>query len=47
MGQRPGDWLKGADHRFHQIDLASERHIFRCADCLLSIQLGSQRTASP
>ena len=47
MGQRSGDRLKGADHGFHQVNLALERHPFRLADRLLSIQLRSQRTASP
>src|SRR5712692_9340817 len=46
MGQRPSDGLKGTDHGFHQVDLALEGHVFRCADRLLSIQLGSQWTAS-
>jgi hypothetical protein len=47
MGHRPSDRLKGADHGFHQVDLALERYPFRCAHRLLSIQLGSQGTASP
>src|SRR5258708_2357022 len=47
MRQRSGDRFKGADHGFHQVNLALERHSFRRADRLLSIQLGSQRTASP
>ena len=44
MGHRPCDWLKGADHRFHQVNLTGERHSFRFADRRLSIQLRSQRT---
>ena len=46
MGDRPGDWLKGADHRFHQVNQAFERHSFRFADRRLSIQLGGQWTTS-
>src|SRR2546423_6564012 len=47
MGHCPGDRFKSADHGFHQVDFAGERDSFSRADRLLSIQLGSQRTASP
>src|SRR5947209_5984532 len=46
MGLRACHWLKGADRLLHQRDLALERHPFLLTDYLLSIQLGSQRTAS-
>jgi hypothetical protein len=47
MSPGPDDRLKGSDGRLQQFDLSGKGHLFRFADGLLSIQLWSQRTASP
>ncbi len=40
---RPDDWLELANERFHQLDLALERHLFGFTHLRLPVQLRSQR----